>query len=431
MKGGIRKMRATRHNGRSGKHGVYNPKHNDRKFDIANSEHIDAEREKQNIYWDCYRGYVQNPSDETLRNWGPVEPEASFHDIEKMYYEDHYSDFIKGQNARNEKNRHPERNRTTEDLLKNKMTCPEETIFQIGKEGEHISGEQLFHIADFFMKRFEGMFGDHVHILDFALHMDETTPHIHERHVFDCENKYGELCPQQEKALEALGIPLPDPDKPRGRNNNRKMTFDLICRNLLFDVCRQYGLEIEEAPEYGGKKYLEKQEFIIQAQKEKIARQEQMIKEQEEKIMDNETLIDEVSEIAYDKAVEVVTEKVRAQTQEEDIRLLDQLCNNIVQNPNNSDKAKTITKNVIKLAKEKLRNAANAVIEKVQKTLQEPEVSKANTEQIKKKARTSVLEKLAANKSGSQKKTLPEEKQKRNIMTGIPCKEHFDLFSFG
>lgn len=182
------------------------------------------------------------------------------------------------------------------------MTCPEETIFQIGKEGEHISGEQLFHIADTFMKRFEGMFGEHVHILDFALHMDETTPHIHERHVFDCENKYGELCPQQEKALEALEIPLPDPDKPRGRNNNRKMTFDLICRSLLFDVCRQYGLEIEEVPEYGGKKYLEKQEFIIQAQKEKIARQEQMIKEQEEKIMDNETLIDEVSEIAYDKA---------------------------------------------------------------------------------------------------------------------------------
>ena len=81
MKGGMKEMRATRHNGRSGKHGVYNPKHNDRKFDIANSDHIDAEREKQNIYWDCYRGYVQNPSDRTLREWGPVEPEASFHDI--------------------------------------------------------------------------------------------------------------------------------------------------------------------------------------------------------------------------------------------------------------------------------------------------------------------------------------------------------------
>ena len=160
-------------------------------------------------------------------------------------------------------------------------------------------------------------------------------------------------------------------------------------------------------PEYGGKKYLEKQEFIIQAQKEKIARQEQMIKEQEEKIMDNETLIDEVSEIAYDKAVEVVTEKVRAQTQEEDIRLLDQLCNNIVRNPNNSDKAKTITKNVIKMAKEKLRNRSRRRQGRV------------------------FLKNWLPIKSGSQKKTLPEEKQKRNIMTGIPCKEHFDLFSFG
>ena len=403
-------MRATRHNGRSGKHGVYNPRHNDRQFDVSNSEHIDAEREKQNIYWDCYRGYVQNPSNEILSNLGAIEPDVSFHDIEKMYYEDHYYNFIQGQNARNEKNRHSERNRTTEDLLKNKMTCPEETIFQIGKEGEHISGTQLFQVADTFMKKFEGMFGDHVHILDFALHMDETTPHIHERHVFDCKNKYGELCPQQEKALEALGIPLPNPDKPRGRNNNRKMTFDLICRNLLLDICREQGLEIEEEPEYGGKKYLEKQEFIIQAQKEKIVRQEQKIKDQEEKIMDNETLIDEVAEIAYDKAVEVVTEKVRVQTQEEDIRILDQLCNSIVQNPNNSDKAKTITKNVIKMAKDKLRNATKAVIAKVQKNLQEPEVRKTNTEQIKKKARTSILEKLAGNK----KRIVEDATNKKN-----------------
>ncbi len=36
-------MRATRHNGRSGKNGTYNPKHNDRDFNIENSEHIDAE----------------------------------------------------------------------------------------------------------------------------------------------------------------------------------------------------------------------------------------------------------------------------------------------------------------------------------------------------------------------------------------------------
>ena len=47
-------------------------------------------------------------------------------------------------------------------------------------------------------------FGSHVHILNWALHLDESTPHIHERHVFDCENQYGEIAPQQEKALEGM-----------------------------------------------------------------------------------------------------------------------------------------------------------------------------------------------------------------------------------
>ena len=55
-------MKLTRHNGRSGKNGVYNPKHNDRRFNIDNSDHIDREREKQNIYWDCYRGFTQEPA---------------------------------------------------------------------------------------------------------------------------------------------------------------------------------------------------------------------------------------------------------------------------------------------------------------------------------------------------------------------------------
>ena len=95
---------------------------------------------------------------------------------------------------------------------------------------------------------------------------------------------------------------------------------------------------------------------------------------------------------------------------QEDIRILDQLCNSIVQNPNNSDKAKTITKNVIKMAKDKLRNATKAVIAKVQKNLQEPEVRKTNTEQIKKKARTSILEKLAANK----KRIVEDATNKKN-----------------
>ena len=40
-------MKATRHNGRSGKHGTYDAKHNDRRFDVENSEHIDRENEDE------------------------------------------------------------------------------------------------------------------------------------------------------------------------------------------------------------------------------------------------------------------------------------------------------------------------------------------------------------------------------------------------
>ena len=40
-------MKGTRHNGRSGKNGVYNPLHNDRRFNPEHSEHIDNERVRQ------------------------------------------------------------------------------------------------------------------------------------------------------------------------------------------------------------------------------------------------------------------------------------------------------------------------------------------------------------------------------------------------
>ena len=243
-------MKLTRHNGRAGKNGAYNPKHNDRSFNINNSEHIDEERAKGNIYWDCFNGY------RTFYDKGnECELANTFEEAEELYYSIHYKGFIEGQNERNIKNRHPERNRTTSDILKHKKTCPEETIYQIGTLDNHVSPDILLQVVMDFMVEITERFGTHVHILDWALHLDESTPHIHERHVFDCENQYGELFPQQEKALEKLGFDLPNPEKPAGRNNNRKMVFDSACRALLFDIAKSYGLQLEEEPEYGGPIY--------------------------------------------------------------------------------------------------------------------------------------------------------------------------------
>ena len=328
-KGKEERMKLTRHNGRSGKHGAYNPKHNDRSFEVENSEHIDLNRIKENIYWNCYQGLYRSETKDGTRRY-------SFEEVERLYYIQNYSEHIQAQNDRNEKARHPERNRKVEDLLKNNKTCPEESIYQIGTIEETLSGETLVRIAVDFFKEMEQKYGEHFHIIDWALHMDEGTPHIHERHVFDCENKYGELCPQQEKALEKLGVPLPHPDKKKGRNNNRKQTFDADCRELLFEICQKYGVYLDKVPSYGGRGYLEKQDYILQKQntklvetRKKIADSEQIIAEQEQKleelslkIADVESIVYDVAEEAYEKACATVTDTVRKQTQQEDINMI-------------------------------------------------------------------------------------------------------------
>ena len=58
-------------------------------------------------------------------------------------------------------------------------------------------------------------------------------------------------------------------------------------------------------------------------QKEQLAAQEQKLEELTLKIEDVETLLDDVSDAAYDKAVEVVTDTVRQETHKEDIRLVE------------------------------------------------------------------------------------------------------------
>ena len=384
-------MKLTRHNGRSGKHGTYNPRHNDRRFDVENSEHIDAERARQNIYWDCYRGFTTHEFREN-----PEQPDFSFEEIERMYYYEHYGGYVEAQNARNEKTRHTERNRTVEDLLKNNKTCPEESIYQIGTMGESVSPDTLFSIVNEFYQEFERRFGSHIHILDWALHLDEGTPHIHERHVFDCENRYGELCPQQEKALEELGIPLPNPEKPKGRNNNRKQTFDAVCRTILFDIARRHGLHLDQEPSYGGRDYLEKQDYILMKQKEQLAAQEQKLEELTLKIEDVETLLDDVSDVAYDKAVEVVTDKVREQTQLEDLKVIEDYRKNVTSpKAKNSPEVVRLANTILGRVRERLLQSAGKILKTVQTALMQPEVKQAGKEQIKKKAKESIMDKLA------------------------------------
>ena len=401
-------LKLTRHNGRAGKHGTYNPKHNDRNFNLTNSEHIDPERAKGNIYWDCFHGFRS-----TIAPQDPDNLAGTFSDVERQFYETHYTAFVESQNERNAKIRHTERNRSIPDLLSSRKTCPEETIYQLGTKDDHASGEVLLAVVTEFIEEFKARFGDHVHVLDWALHLDESTPHIHERHVFDCENKYGELAPQQEKALEALGFELPDPGKPISRRNNRKITFDSACRRMLFEIAKRHGLELEEEAEYSNRKYLEKQDYILAKQKEQLVAQQNRLDELTLKVSDMETLLEDVSAAAYNKAVEVVTDVVRTETRREDMRMIEDTKKWVLSPERKAPQfTREYTAKHLDGVLDKFLKTMQTTAACLQENLLKLEVRQKGKEQVKEKARDSVLQLLnrlqaeqAQNKPAAQPRT--------------------------
>ena len=316
--------------------------------------------------------------------------------MERQFYETHYSEFIERQNERNAKIRHTERNRSIPDLLSSRKTCPEETIYQLGTKDDHASGEVLLAVVTEFIEEFKTKFGNHVHVLDWALHLDESTPHIHERHVFDCENKYGEVAPQQEKALEALGFDLPDPDKPLSRRNNRKITFDAACRKMLFEIAKRHGLELEEEAEYGNRKYLEKQDFILAKQKEQLAAQQDRLDALTLKVSDMETLLEDVSAVAYDKAVEAVTDVVRTETRKEDMRMIEDTKKWVLSPERKAPKVtREYTAKHLDTVLDKFLKTMQTTATRLQEKLLKPDVRQKGKEQVKEKARDSVLQLLS------------------------------------
>lgn len=173
----------------------------------------------------------------------------TFEAAEIAFYEKHISAHLEAQNARYRAQRHAERAKTMDEYRKSPQTCPEEVILQIGKAGDTIPANMMARIIqeqiNWEQKTFPG-----VKVLNVALHMDEQgAPHIHERRAWVYTDKDGNLAISQNKSLEQMGVELPNPDRPRGRFNNRKQVFSRMCREHLLQICREHGLEIEEIPQ--------------------------------------------------------------------------------------------------------------------------------------------------------------------------------------
>lgn len=234
-----KKSRITLHNSRShrGTGTAFSAKHNDRQFDVSQSDHIDPEQSRGNRYW----------------RWNQQDtPEQSFESCEQEFYERTFADYLQAQNQRHIDNRHPGRVKTMEQYRQSRLGRPEQVIMEIGNNQTGAPDpDTLWTIIkaqlDWEKKTFPA-----VRVLDIALHVDEpdSAPHIHVSRVWIAHDRDGHQMQQQEGALREMGVqkPLPDSIESRDRYNNRKMTYTRACREHLQELCREYGLDIETEP---------------------------------------------------------------------------------------------------------------------------------------------------------------------------------------
>ena len=245
--------------------------HNSRSDFKVMSSNIDFTKSNLNWYW----------------NWltGDAEQKQNFKKVEEEYYTKNYTASLNAQNERHIKQRHPKRCKTMDQIINGKNTKPHEQILQLGCKDDHATREQLLEVLNDYVKWHTENFPQAV-ILDMALHMDEATPHVHIRRVFEVETEDGKKL-LQGQALREMGLERPDPNLPNGQYNNELMTFTGMNRDKLQEIAIAHGLDIEITDEKCKTKHLQPEEYKLRKINEDM---EKINKEIEEKTKMNKQL---------------------------------------------------------------------------------------------------------------------------------------------
>lgn len=225
-----------------------------------------------------------------------------------------------------------------------------------------------------------------------------------------------------------MGIPLPFPDKKPSKVNNRKVTFDSMCRELLLGICREHGLEVETEAIYGGKTSREKNDYIIEKQRAEIAalkkenadltadneRQRRMLEQKsvelDDKLIqltDADTVLEAVADAAYEQAARVVTRIAAYETQKADQAVVDRMIAMTVE-PERRMKRKEQELIIEWLTglKNNIVKRAEKIVASVLATLRKPEYRRGAKAEIKEQAKPAVRELLRTYTSRhSQEKT--------------------------
>ena len=171
---------------------------------------------------------------------------------------------------------------------------------------------------------------------------------------------------------------------------------------------------MEEEAEYGNRKYLEKQDFILAKQKEQLAAQQNRLDELTVKVSEMEALLEDVSAAAYDKAVEVVTDVVRSETRKEDMRMIEDTKKWLLSPERKAPKAtREYTAKHLDSVLDKFLKTMQTTAARLQEKLLKPEARQKGKEQVKEKARDSVLQLLnrLQAEQGQNKPTAQPRKQ--------------------
>lgn len=267
-----KKIRPTVSNDRKGKDGVFKP------------EHLDTEKGKAAqmggllATWHCYQAA------------GGWMAKMDFSQVEDFFYNRNFEDGLHYQNMKYKKKGNYDRIRDMNEYRESVKTCPESTLYYLG-DRYHNAGADMLRLAVVEFLAWREQEYPQVKTLDWALHIEDGAPHIHERHAWIAHDEAGNLIVSQEKALEEMGVPRSDEAKYQAdmaaarkitdkkqrerrvsqinRYNNRKMTYSERCREKMIEIARSHGIEIEDKPREAGQKGLSQAKFKTQETRQK------------------------------------------------------------------------------------------------------------------------------------------------------------------
>lgn len=183
--------------------------------------------------------------------------------LEDKQYKDLFGEYFEEQNERHRKKRNHKRVKTIEEYRDADKYTIAETVLQVGnvEDGdfkqllmskgvsENEAEKKYVELVDDFVNRFQEKYAGHLTIYSVSSHMDEASLHSHIRWNLYAVDENGVKSPNHSKALEQLGVELPEPNKKEGRKNTRLVTFTNEMRDMFEDVADEhlkvYGVEID------------------------------------------------------------------------------------------------------------------------------------------------------------------------------------------